>query len=88
MEKFVLFAIKGIILKFAAYVLLKRYLKLKRTNLRNTPIRATMNFFIETVTIQDSAYINQIKNDWSIIPPSNGIPVSYKIDTGAQCKKV
>ena len=47
-----------------------------------------MNFFIETVTIQDSAYINQIKNDWSITPPSNGIPVSYKIDTGAQCKKV
>ena len=36
-------------------------------------------FFIETVSIQDSAYINQIKNensDWSITLPSNGIPVS------------
>ena len=48
-------------------------------------------FFIETVSIQDSAYINQIKNensDWSITLPSNGIPVSYKIDTGAQCNVI
>ena len=26
-----------------------------------------------------------MKTDWSIILHSNGIPVSYKIDTGAQC---
>ena len=48
-------------------------------------------FFIETVNIQDSAHINQIKNensDWSITLPSNGIPVSYKIDTGAQCNVI
>ena len=48
-------------------------------------------FFIETVSIQDSAYIDQIKNensDWSITLPSNGIPVSYKIDTGAQCNVI
>ena len=39
MEKFVMFTMKGIISKFAAHVLLKRYIKLKRTTLRNTPIR-------------------------------------------------
>ena len=46
-------------------------------------------FSIETViNIQDSTHITQIKNensDWSITLPSNGIPVSYKINTGAQC---
>ena len=44
-------------------------------------------FFIETVNIQDSAHINQIKNensDWSRTLPSNWIPVSYEIDTVAQ----
>ena len=43
---------------------------------------------MDTVNIQDSAHINQIKNknsDWSITLPLNGIPVSYKTDTGAQC---
>ena len=42
-------------------------------------------FFIDTVNIQDSAHINQIKtknSNRSITLPSNGIPVSYKIDTG------
>ena len=44
-------------------------------------------FFIETVKVQDSAHINQIKNnsDRSITLPSNGIPASYKIATRAQC---
>ena len=53
--------------------------------------QSNYEFFIETVSIQDSAYINQIKNensDWSITLPSNGIPVSYKIDTGAQCNVI
>ena len=48
-------------------------------------------FFIETVNIQDSAHINQIKNensDWSITLPANGIPVSDKIDTEAQCNVI
>ena len=48
-------------------------------------------FFIEAANIQDSAHINQIKNensDWSITLPSNGIPVSYKIDTTAQCNVI
>ena len=46
---------------------------------------------IETVSIQDSLYINQIKNensDWSITLPSNGTPVSYKIDSGVQCNVI
>ena len=44
--------------------------------------QSNYEFFIETVNIQDSALINQIKNenfDWSITLPSNGIPVSYKM---------
>lgn len=43
---------------------------------------------IETINIQKSLHINQIKNensDWSIILPSNKLPFSYKIDTGYQC---
>ena len=57
----------------------------------NPPTRAIMNFFNETVNIQNSAHINQIKNENSDLPitlPSNGIPVSYKIDTGAQCNVI
>ena len=48
-------------------------------------------FFIETGNIQDSAHINQIKNensDWPITLPSNGIPVSYKVDAGPQCNVI
>ena len=50
-----------------------------------------MTFFIETVNIQDSTHINQIKNEnsnWSITLPSNGIPVSYRIDTKGQCNVI
>ena len=49
------------------------------------------DFFIETVNIQDTSHINQIKNensDWSRTLPSNGIPISCKIDTGAQCNVI
>ena len=52
MEKFVMFAIKGTILKFAAHVLLKKYMKLKRTNLRNTPTRAIMNFLLKLLVFR------------------------------------
>ena len=48
-----------------------------------------MNFLLKLlINIQDSAHINQINNensDWSITVNSYGIPVSYKIDTRAQC---
>ena len=81
-------AIKKTISKFAAHVLVKKYMTLKRTNLMKPPTWAIMNFFNETVNILNSAHINQIKNENSNLPitlPSNGIPVSCKIDTGAQC---
>ena len=47
--------------------------------------------FIETINIENSAYINQINienSDWSVTLPSNEIPVSYKIDTRAQCNAI
>ena len=56
--------------------------------MRLLPLNLDYEFFTETVNIQDSAHTDQIKNensDWSLTLPSNGIPVSYKIDTGAQC---
>ena len=86
-----MFAIKRTISKFAAHVLVKKYMKLKRTNLMNPPTIAIMIFFIENVNIQDSAHINQIKNensDLSIFLSSNGISVSCKIDTRAQCNVI
>ena len=52
MEKFVMFAIKGTISKFAAHVLLKKYMKLKRTNLRKNSIRATMNFLLKLLVFR------------------------------------
>ena len=47
-----------------------------------------LEFFVETISIQDPLNINETKNDssvWSITLTSNGLPISYKIDTGAQC---
>ena len=44
-------------------------MKLKRMHLMNRPTRAIMYSFIETINIQDSVHINQIKNensDWLI----------------------
>ena len=55
--------------KFSAYMLVKKYMKLKRMHLMNRPTRAIMYSFIETINIQDSVHINQIKNensDWLI----------------------
>ena len=63
MEKFVIFALKRTISKFAAHVLVKKYMKLKKTNLMNPPTRVIISFFIETVNIQDSSHINQIRNE-------------------------
>ena len=63
-----MFAIKRTISKFAAHVLVKKYMKLKTTNLMNPPTIAIMTFFIENVNIQDSAHINQIKNENSDFP--------------------
>ena len=45
----------------------------------------------KTFNSQNFTYINQTKNEntgWSIPLPSNAIPVSYKIGTGAQCNVI
>ena len=47
MEKLVMFAIKRTISKFAAHMLVKKYMKLKRTNLMNPLTRAIMNFLLK-----------------------------------------
>ena len=47
MEKSVMFAIKRTISEFAAHVLVKKYMKLKRSNLMNPPTRAIMNFLLK-----------------------------------------
>ena len=88
MEKFAMLEIKRTISKFATHVLVKKYMKLKRTTLMNPLTRVIMTFFFETVDIQNSAHINQIKNEnptWSITLSSNEIPVWCKIETKAQC---
>ena len=80
--------IKRTISKFTTHVLVKKYMKLKRTTLMNPLTRVIMTFFFETVDIQNSAHINQIKNEnptWSTTLPSNEIPVWCKIETKAQC---
>ena len=46
-----------------------------------------LEFFVETIIIQDPLNINEIKNEssvWSVTLTSNGLPISYKIDTGTQ----
>ena len=50
-----------------------------------------LEFFVETISIQDSLNINEIKNEssvWSITLNFSGLLISYKIDTGAQCNVV
>ena len=56
----------------------------------NPPTRAFMNFFIETIIFRtlDILTKSRIKTDWSITLPLNEIPVSYKIDTRAQCNNI
>ena len=91
MEKSVMFAIKGTISKFAAHVSVKKVHEIEKDESDEPSDQSDYEFFIETVNIQDSALVNQIKNensDWSITLPSNRISVSYKIDTGAQCNVI
>ena len=38
--------------KFAAHMLVKKYMKLKRTNLKNPPTRAIMNFLLKLLTFR------------------------------------
>ena len=45
-----MFAIKRTISKFATHALVKKYMKLKRTNLMNPPTRAFVNFLLKLLT--------------------------------------
>ena len=50
LEKFVMLAIKGTDLNFAACVLVKKFMKLKRMNLMNSPTRTIRNFLLKLCT--------------------------------------
>ena len=86
-----MFVIKRTISKFVVHMLVKKYthvIEKDESDKSCRPEQLWFFFLIETVNIQDSAHINQIKNensDWTITLPSNRIPVSYKIDSRAQC---
>ena len=54
-----------------------------------------MQIFLDTINLQKNpenlVNISQIKNessDWNITLSPNGTPISYKIDTGAQCNVI
>ena len=50
--------------------------------------QSNCEFFMETINVQNSIHINQIKKDWSITVPSNGIRLSCKIYTIDQCNVI
>ena len=74
-----MFAIKRIISNFAAKVSVKK--KGLRWNESDEPSnKSDYESFFETINIQNSTHINQIKNEnsaWSITLASNEGPVSY-----------
>ena len=50
-----------------------------------------LEFFVETISIEDPLNKNEIKNEssvWSITLTFNGLLILYEIDTGAQCNVV
>ena len=84
MEKCVIFAIKKNHFKVCCPRVGKKVHEIEKDKTDEPSHQSNYEFFIETVNIQDSAHFNQIKNgnsDWSITLPSNGVPLSYKIDT-------
>ena len=65
--------------------------EIKQTE-NESPSADEYEFFLDTINLQKNpenlTNISQIKNepsDWNIALSSNGTPISYKIDTGAQC---
>ena len=88
-EKIVMFAIKKNHFKVCCPRVSRKVHEIEKDESDEPSDQSDYEFSIETViNIQDSAHVPQIKNensDWSTTLPSNGIPVSYKIDTGAQC---
>ena len=47
MKKFAMFAIKKTISKFVVHVFVKKYMKLKRTDMMNPPTKAILNFLLK-----------------------------------------
>ena len=60
-----------------------------------SPFADEYKFFLDRIYLKKNpenlVNISQIKNetsDWNITISSNGTPISYKIDTGAQCNVI
>ena len=67
----------------------KTLYEIKQTE-TESPSAEEYKFFLDTINLQKNpenlTNISQIKNepsDWNITLSSNGVPISYKIDTGA-----
>ena len=67
----------------------KTLYEIKQTG-TESPSADEYEFFLDTVNLKKNlenlTNISQIKNepsDWNITLSSNGVPISYKIDTGA-----
>ena len=72
-------------------MLIKKVHEIEKDESDEPSDQSDYEFFIETVNIQVFFHINEIKNEnsnWSKTLSSNGIPVSYKTDTGAQCNVI
>ena len=72
----------------------KTLFEIKQTE-TESPSADEYEFFLDTINLQKNpenlTNISQIKNepsDWNITLSSNGVPISYKIDTGAQCNVI
>ena len=91
MEKMIMFAIKKYHFKNCCPRVGKNVPEIEKDGSDEASHQSDCEFLLNIVYVQDSVYINQIKNensDWSVTLPLNGIPVSYKIDTGAQCNSI
>ena len=60
-----------------------------------SPSAGEYEFFFDAINLhknpENLVNISQIKNepsDWNITLSSNGTPISYKVDTGAQCNVI
>ena len=91
LEKFAMTVIGKTILRSAVHVIKKTLHEIEQTE-TESPSAGEYEFFLDMINLHKSpenlVNISQIKNepsDWNITLSSNGIPISYKIDTGAQC---
>ena len=93
MEKFAITVIGKNILRSAVRVMEKLSTKLNKPKLNH--LLLTNHLFLDTITLQKNSenlvHISQIKNepsDWNITLSPNGTPISYEINTGAQCNVI